>query len=116
MRQLDPRITASRPLAIFCYGAGVVEGLTLPATHYKILLLLKELGFPVNPLIEVAEGVDACLAYYERLNQERAELPYEIDGVVYKVNHIKEQQQLGFVSRAPRWALAHKFPAEKFLR
>ncbi len=113
LRQLDSRITASRPLAIFFYGIGVVEGMTLPDTHYETLLFIKELGCLINHEIQVVKGINQCLAYYEKLGQRRITLPYEIDGVVYKVNSFKQQTTLGFVSRAPRWALAHKFPAEE---
>jgi len=113
LRQLDSRITASRPLSIYCYGVGSVTEGFLPDTHYEILLMLEKWGFLVNPEIELVEGIERCLTYYERLGKLRADLPYEIDGVVYKVNSLKEQQNLGFISRAPRWAVAHKFPAEE---
>lgn len=113
LRQLDPRITASRPLEIYCYSVGVIEGYKLPATHYEILQCLKAWGFRVNPEIEVVKGIAGCIKCYNRIAAKRSRLPYEIDGVVYKVNHMKEQRELGFVSRAPRWAIAHKFPAEE---
>jgi DNA ligase (NAD+) len=113
LRQLDSRITASRPLAIYCYSIGKVEGVLLPDTHSKILTLLKTYGFVVNPEIAVTSGIEECLSYYRALSKKRAALAYEIDGVVYKVNSIKDQQRLGFVSRAPRFALAHKFPAQQ---
>ncbi|MDR3490889.1 MAG: NAD-dependent DNA ligase LigA [Gammaproteobacteria bacterium] len=113
LRQLDPRITAKRPLALFCYGIGVYKGKDIPSTHNEILKELKEWGFIVNPEIEVVTGIDKCLKFYERIGKIRSELVYEIDGVVYKVNQLKEQERLGFVSRAPRWAVAHKFPAEQ---
>ncbi len=113
LRQLDSRITAGRPLAFFAYGVGMVQGKKLPSTQSGILEQLKEWGFPVNPLIEVVQGIDHCLTFFQKIAKKRPQLSYEIDGVVYKVNRIALQQQLGFVTRAPRWALAHKFPAEE---
>lgn len=115
VRQLDPRITASRPLAIFCYGIGILKGFELPATHSEILQYLTHWGLRVNPEIKVFLGIDKCLAYHADIAIKRSNLPYEIDGVVYKVNKHLLQQQLGFVSRAPRFALAHKFPAEEVI-
>jgi DNA ligase (NAD+) len=113
IRQLDPRITATRPLTMFCYGVGVVEGKKLPDKHSEILALLKTWGLPVSVDIAVKVGIHECLKYYKKTAEKRAGLAYEIDGVVYKVNQIGEQERLGFVSRAPRWALAHKFPAQE---
>jgi DNA ligase (NAD+) len=113
LRQLDSRITASRPLEIFCYGVGTVEGFTLPTKHYEMLECLKKWGLRVSTDIEVVKGVEGCLHYYAKMGEQRLRLPFEIDGVVYKVNSIADQSQLGFVSRAPRWAVAHKFPAEE---
>ncbi len=113
IRQLDPRITATRPLSLFCYGVGVIEGIKIPDKHSEILALIKQFGFPVNPEIKVSTGIKACLKYYEHMAEKRKKLTYEIDGIVYKVNDIDLQKKLGFVSRAPRWALAHKFPAEE---
>ncbi len=113
LRQLNPRITAARPLAIFCYGVGKVEGGVLPSKHSDILAVLKTWGFVVNPEIEVVTGIAGCLDFYKKIGKKRPNLPYEIDGVVYKVNNLQDQERLGFVSRAPRWALAHKFPAEQ---
>lgn len=113
IRQLDPRITASRPLEIYCYGVGRIDGFKLPNSHYEILKLLNEWGLRVNPLVEVAEGAKGCLNYYQRVGAKRDQLSYEIDGVVYKVNSMLAQEKLGFVTRAPRWAIAHKFPAEE---
>jgi DNA ligase (NAD+) len=115
LRQLDSRITASRHLSIFCYGVGRVEGKKLPDTHSKILTALKNWGFCVNKETTFVTGIEKCIHYYEQLGAKRAQLSYDIDGVVYKINRIKEQETLGFVSRAPRWALAHKFPAEQVL-
>ena len=113
LRQLDPAVTASRPLDIFCYAMGRVEGLKLPMTQSGRLALLKQVGLKVCPEVDVVNGIDACLAYKENIGSKRNSLPYEIDGVVYKVNSIDEQDVLGFVSRAPRWAIAHKFPAQE---
>jgi DNA ligase (NAD+) len=113
LRQLDPRITAQRPLAMYCYAMGLVEGAALADTHYEQLQQLKGWGLRVSPEVEVVTGVQGCLDYYHAMGERRASLPYEIDGVVYKVNSIAMQQTLGFVSRAPRWAIAHKFPAHE---
>jgi DNA ligase (NAD+) len=113
IRQLDPRITATRPLSMFCYGIGVVEGKKLSDKHSEVLAALKSWGLPVSKDITVKSGINGCLEYYESIGAKRAGLAYEIDGVVYKVNNTLEQIRLGFVSRAPRWALAHKFPAQE---
>lgn len=111
IRQLDPRISAARPLEIYCYGVGLVEGYALPATQYDILMCLKAWGLRINPLLKVVQGAAGCLDYYQQIGKKRDKLPYEIDGVVYKVNTLQNQEKLGFVTRAPRWAIAHKFPA-----
>ena len=113
LRQLDSRITAKRPLAFFCYGLGLVEKGKMPDTHSAILNMLKKMGFPTNPLTKVAKGINQCLDFFYEIGKKRQKLAYEIDGVVYKINRIVLQQQLGFVTRAPRWAIAHKFPAEE---
>lgn len=113
LRQLDSRITASRPLEFCAYSVGVVEEGELPEKHADILRKLKGWGFKLNHLLEVVEGVDSCLDYYEKIGQLRSGLPFEIDGVVFKVNSISLQQELGFISRSPRWAIAHKFPAQE---
>ena len=113
LRQLDPRITAERPLAMYCYGVGRVEGLELPPTHMKILECLRHWGLRVSPEIKKVKGVKHLLDYYRDLGERRNDLPYEIDGVVYKVNQLEQREVLGFVSRAPRWAIAHKFPAQE---
>ena len=113
LRQLDSRITATRPLAMYCYGVGSVSENYLPPTHMEMLAKFKKLGFPVNPEIALAKNITACLTYYQSLHAKRPQLAYEIDGVVYKVNNFPQREILGFVSRAPRWALAHKFPAEQ---
>jgi DNA ligase (NAD+) len=112
LRQLDPRITAGRPLAMFCYGVGGVEGITFQ-THWDVLQSLARWGFSINPHSGRCQGIEAALAYYERLSQQREELPYEIDGVVIKVNALALQEALGTRSRSPRWALAYKFEAKQ---
>lgn len=113
LRQLDPRATASRPLEMYCYGVGVVEGIELPAFHFDVLQLLKSLGLRICPEVRRVKSVEGCLAYYGEIAQKRDSLPYEIDGVVYKIDSLALQEKLGFVSRAPRWAIAHKFPAQE---
>lgn len=113
LRQLDPRITASRPLELSCYGLGVVKGKTMPDTLGETMELLKKWGLRVSSEFKVVKGIKACLVYHNKLCDKRNSLPYEIDGAVYKVNSIKDQLKLGFVSRAPRWAIAHKFPAQE---
>ena len=113
LRQLDPRITATRPLRFFAYGVGAAEGVELPATHFALLDWCAELGLPVCEERALARGAEGLLAFYRRIGQERAQLPYDIDGVVYKVNSLEQQRTLGFVSRAPRFAIAHKFPAQE---
>ena len=113
LRQLDSRITAQRPLTIFCYAVGLVDGGEMPLTHYTILQQLAKWGFRVCPEIRLAKGAQGCLEFYNKIGAQRENLPYDIDGVVYKVNSISLQQELGFVSRAPRWATAHKFPAQE---
>ncbi|MDH4233507.1 MAG: NAD-dependent DNA ligase LigA [Gallionella sp.] len=115
LRQLDSRITASRHLSFFAYGIGLCEGVVLPKLHDQQLALLQGWGVPVAQQRRVVSGVDSLLDYYREVGAQRASLPFDIDGVVYKVNDIAQQQQLGFVSRAPRWAIAHKFPAEEAL-
>ncbi|MEN1940613.1 NAD-dependent DNA ligase LigA [Luteimonas sp. MJ246] len=113
LRQLDPSITAKRPLAFFAYSLGEVVGARVPATHSGVLDWLRALGLPVSPLVECATGLDGVLDYYRRIGEARDTLPYDIDGVVYKVDSHELQVDLGFVSRAPRWAIAHKFPAQE---
>jgi DNA ligase (NAD+) len=115
LRQLDPRMTAARPLDLFIYGLGIVEGGELPASHSETLQALRRWGFKICPQSRVVAGVDGCLDYYREMGAQRPTLPYQIDGVVYKVDDLGLQQLLGFVSRAPRWAVAHKFPAEEAL-
>lgn len=115
LRQLDPRLTAERPLDIYIYSVGLVENGELPGHHSEILERLHDWGFKTCPEYRVVEGVAGCLAYYEAIAKKRDSLPYEIDGVVYKVDSLRQQRELGFVSRAPRWAIAHKFPAQEEL-
>ncbi len=113
LRQLDPNVTANRPLSLYCYSTGVVEGTKLADTHYEILQQLRGFGLPVCNEIKLVHGVKACLFYYEEILKRRDDLAYDIDGIVYKVNSITLQNRLGFVARAPRWAIAHKFPAQE---
>lgn len=113
LRQLDPRETAQRPLTMFAYSIGVVAGGEMPATHTEILARLGEWGLRINPLMESVTGVEACIDYYDAMMARRAALDYEIDGVVFKVDAIEEQNRLGMLTRTPRWAIAHKFPAEE---
>jgi DNA ligase (NAD+) len=113
LRQLDPRITAKRPLAFFAYGLGAVEGWHLPSRHSAMLEGLRKFGFPVAPEAGTATGADGLLDYFRAIGARRDQLPYDIDGVVYKLDRFDQQNALGFVSRAPRWALAHKFPAQE---
>ncbi len=115
LRQLDPRLTAARPLEFMAYGVGVVEGEELPERHSETLALLKGWGIRTSPLGQVVTGASGCTAYYERIAAQRPGLPYEIDGVVFKVDLRSLQERLGFVARAPRWAVAAKFPAQEEL-
>jgi DNA ligase (NAD+) len=113
LRQLDARITAQRPLEMCCYSVGRVEGDGLPARQADILDELQAWGLRINADSEVVEGIEACDDYYQRLAARRDQLPYDIDGIVYKVNSLALQAALGFISRAPRWAIARKFPAQE---
>jgi DNA ligase (NAD+) len=115
LRQLDPRITAKRRLSFFAYGIGASEGWTPPASHAAVMRQLKAWRFPVAAELAVVRGVSGLLGYYADLGARRADLPYDIDGVVYKLNDLAAQARLGFVARAPRFAIAHKFPAEEAL-
>jgi DNA ligase (NAD+) len=115
LRQLDPRITASRPLDLYFYSAGQVEGGALPARQSELYPQLNEWGLRTCPEARRVSGVAGCRDYYQHIGERRAKLPYQIDGVVYKVDRRADQEKLGFVSRAPRWALAHKFPADEEL-
>ena len=116
VRQLDPAIAAQRPLSFFAYGVGEVAPLSvgsLFATHMELLQTLKSWGFPVAEEIRVVRGADELVAFHQHIGQTRDQLPFDIDGVVYKVNSLALQQRLGFVTREPRWAVAHKFPAQE---
>jgi DNA ligase (NAD+) len=115
LRQLDPRMTAARPLDLFIYGVGAIEGGELPPRHSEMLRELRRLGFKICPQSKVVESIEGCLDYYREMGAARSQLAYQIDGVVYKVDDLRLQRQLGFISRAPRWAVAHKFPAEEAL-
>jgi len=113
LRQLDPRITAKRPLDMFFYAIGTVEGGTLPDTQWGLLKAFEKWGLPVSPDATLVKGVEGLLGYFRGIGEKRSSLTYQIDGVVYKLNSRPDQERLGFVSRAPRWATAHKFPAEE---
>ena len=113
LRQLDPRATRSRRLMFFCHGAGRAEGIASASTHRGLLRRLDEWGLRVSPDVRVVRGVAGCLDYYREIEARREGLGYQIDGVVYKVDRLEDQRRLGSVARAPRWALAHKFPAEE---
>lgn len=113
LRQLDPRITAKRPLTFFCYGFGLLEGGEMPASHWQRLQQFKAWGLPVTDRIRLAHSADEVLAFYRQVEQERPSLGFDIDGVVIKVDSQALQEQLGFVARAPRWAVAFKFPAQE---
>ena len=115
LRQLDARVSAARPLRAFFYGLGSLAGVSPPATQLELLALLRERGLPVSPAARAVHGVSGCLAYYHALGERRAALPYQIDGVVYKLDSRTDQERLGFVSRAPRWAIAHKFTPDEAL-
>ncbi len=113
LRQIDPAVTARRPLSFFAYALGQVEGVTVPDTHWEILQWIDGFGLPVCERSEAVVGVNGCLAYYRQMQALGSQLPYEIDGVVYKVSRMDWQSTLGFTARAPRWALAHKLPAQE---
>jgi DNA ligase (NAD+) len=113
LRQLDPRITAQRPLEMCAYSVGLVEGGVIPATHTEVLYALSAWGLRINQEMQAVIGIKACSDYFKDLEIKRAGLAYDIDGIVFKVNDLGLQQQLGFISRAPRWAIAKKFPAQE---
>jgi DNA ligase (NAD+) len=115
LRQLDSRITAKRSLMMYCYDVGEYSGPTLGETHDEILNTLKKWGFPLVPFSSTQTNIDDVLTFYQHTLQSRDDLPFDIDGVVYKVNRMDLQKRLGFVARAPRWAIAHKFPAQEVL-
>ena len=112
LRQLDPAITADRPLRFFAYAWGEISA-PIARTHHDFLRVLEGFGFPVNPEARLCRGVEDMLAFYRQVGDRRADLPYDIDGVVFKVDRLDWQERLGFVSRAPRWAIAQKFAAEQ---
>src|SRR5689334_2656691 len=113
VRQLDPSMTAQRPLLFFAYGVGEIAGWSLPKTHAELLDAIEKFGLPVNRDRRVCRGAQALMAFYEDVQKRRVALPFEIDGVVYKVNSLALQRELGYVSREPRFAVAHKFPAQE---
>lgn len=115
LRQLDSRITASRPLAFYCYGHGFFPEARMPASQHQLLELLDSWGLPVCPELQVVQGLEGCMMHFQQLQGGRNQLDYEIDGVVYKVADFELQNRLGFIARAPRWAIARKFPAEEAL-
>ena len=115
LRQLDPAVTARRRLSFFAYALGVVEGGELPPTHSQTLQQFRDWGLPVSPEVGMARGLAQLLAYFRRIGAKRDALPYDIDGVVYKLDDYAGQREMGFVARAPRWAIAHKFPAQEQL-
>ncbi|MEI7247892.1 NAD-dependent DNA ligase LigA [Pectobacterium carotovorum] len=115
LRQLDPRITATRPLTFFCYGVGLLEGGVLPASHWERLMQFKAWGLPVSDRIKLCTGPAEVLDFYRQVEQTRSSLGFDIDGVVVKVDSLELQERLGFVARAPRWAVAFKFPAQEQL-
>ncbi len=115
LRQLDPKITSKRPLVLNAYGIGIAEGVDLPNTHYDRLQWLKSIGIPVNPEIRLCNGTDEVLDFYRDIQNKRSSLGYDIDGTVLKINDITLQEKLGFISKAPRWAIAYKFPAQEEL-
>ncbi len=113
LRQLDPKITASRPLEMICYGLGAYRGMEKPISHEAAMKQIAKWGCRISDELQLVAGVAGCLAYIRQLGERRDALPYEIDGVVFKVNETRLQERLGFVSRAPRWAIAYKFPAQE---
>jgi len=115
LRQLDAKVTATRPLTFFAYGLGTAEGIPTLTSHHSAMDYLTGLHFPVSHERAVVKGASGLKDYYQKIGQLRHQLPYDIDGVVYKVNQFNQQNELGFVSRAPRWAIAHKFPAQEAL-
>lgn len=115
LRQLDPKITSKRPLVLNAYSIGIAEGVDLPNTHYDRLQWLKSIGIPVNPEIRLCNGTDEVLDFYRDIQNKRSSLGYDIDGTVLKINDIALQEKLGFISKAPRWAIAYKFPAQEEL-
>ena len=115
LRLLDSRITASRPLTFCSYGIGLCEGIELPASQYHQMQYLRNIGFPISRQIELLDSIAECLDYHQRILARRAELAFDIDGVVFKLDNTELQREAGFVSRAPRWAIAYKFPAQEVM-
>ncbi len=115
LRQLDPKITSQRPLMLNAYNIGIAEGVELPTTHYARLQWLKSVGIPINNEIRLCDGIENVLKFYRTMAEKRSTLGYDIDGTVIKVNDIALQRELGFISKAPRWAVAYKFPAQEEL-
>lgn len=115
LRQLDPKITSQRPLMLNAYNIGIAEGVELPTTHYARLQWLKSVGIPINNEIRLCDGIENVLKFYRTMAEKRSALGYDIDGTVIKVNDIALQRELGFISKAPRWAVAYKFPAQEEL-
>jgi DNA ligase (NAD+) len=115
LRLLDSRITASRPLTFCSYGIGRIEGVAMPASQYGQMLYLRDIGFPISRYIEILDSIDACLGYHQRILAMRHQLAFDIDGVVFKLDDVELQREAGFVSRAPRWAIAYKFPAQEVM-
>jgi len=113
LRQLDSKITATRPLSMYCYGIGNQQAAETPVTQFEALQQLKLWGLRISPEVKCVKGIQGCLHYYQQMTNKREQLPYEIDGVVYKLNDLTLQSLMGNISRAPRWALAHKFPAQE---
>ena len=113
LRQLDPSVTAKRPLSFYGYMLGEVEADHVPSTHWDIMQWMKKLGVPVSDQLQQVKGVEGCINYYHQMLAQRDALPFDIDGIVYKVSRIDWQQSLGFTAKAPRWALAHKLPAQE---
>lgn len=115
LRQLDPKITATRPLSFFAYGLGAEDGIPTISSHSESMHYLASLHLPVSNERATVQGINGLLNYFQQIGEKRNKLPFDIDGVVYKVNNLNQQSELGFVSRAPRWAIAHKFPAQEAL-
>ena len=115
LRQLDPKITRQRQLSLNAYSIGISEGVELPTTHYERLQWLKSIGIPINAEIRLCHGSQEALQFYQDIGEKRNSLGYDIDGTVLKINEISLQQRLGFVAKAPRWAIAYKFPAQERL-
>ena len=115
LRLLDSRITASRPLTFCSYGIGLCEGTELPASQFHQMQYLRNIGFPISRQIELLDSITECLDYHQRILARRAELAFDIDGVVFKLDDTELQREAGFVSRAPRWAIAYKFPAQEVM-